>query len=441
MQAPDAIAAQSVLAAASLAAQAHADVLLPYGQSRPLSLFMLTIAGSGDRKTTADREALSPVVRREEELQAVYQVDRQSWAVASAAWAAEKRRIEADRKLDFERRKMALSLLGPEPEPPIRPFLVAPDPTYEGLVKAWTTAPASMGIFSAEGGQFIGGHGMAQESRLRTAAGYSEAWDGQAIKRVRAIDGVSILRGRRLSMHLMVQPEAATLFLADPVLRDQGLLSRVLVAAPNSIAGSRYYREPGHADETAIRAYAERLLSLLEAPWPLARDRSQGLEPRILLLSTDAIFQWREFYDAVERQCGPVGSYRSVRDLAAKIAEHAARIAGVLAIVEDFEAPAISGACMANALVLVQWYLDEAVRLQQACRTDSGLLRAQALLDWLSSREDRDVPFSDVMRLGPSGTRIKKDAEAAIETLKAHGWIEEASARPRVIRVLAAGHV
>ena len=37
------------------AAQAHADVALPYGQPRPLSLFLLTIAGSGDRKTTADR--------------------------------------------------------------------------------------------------------------------------------------------------------------------------------------------------------------------------------------------------------------------------------------------------------------------------------------------------------------------------------------------------
>src|SRR4051812_38492680 len=36
VQAPDAIAAQSVLAAASLAAQAHADVLMPYGQRRPL---------------------------------------------------------------------------------------------------------------------------------------------------------------------------------------------------------------------------------------------------------------------------------------------------------------------------------------------------------------------------------------------------------------------
>jgi hypothetical protein len=85
---------------------------------------------------------------------------------------------------------------------------------------------------------------MAPDSKLRTAAGYSELCDGQPIKPVRALDGVSILRGRRLSMHLMVQPEASSLFLSDPVLRDQGLLSRVLVAAPDSIAGTRRYRAP-----------------------------------------------------------------------------------------------------------------------------------------------------------------------------------------------------
>lgn len=40
VQVPPAMAAQSVLAAAALAAQGHADVMLPYGQPRPLSLYL-----------------------------------------------------------------------------------------------------------------------------------------------------------------------------------------------------------------------------------------------------------------------------------------------------------------------------------------------------------------------------------------------------------------
>lgn len=51
VQVPEAIAAQSVLAVAALACQAHADVMLPYGQKRPLSLDFVTIAASGARKT------------------------------------------------------------------------------------------------------------------------------------------------------------------------------------------------------------------------------------------------------------------------------------------------------------------------------------------------------------------------------------------------------
>lgn len=42
VRAPLAVGAQSVLAAASLIAQAHADVRLPIGQTRPLSQFFVT---------------------------------------------------------------------------------------------------------------------------------------------------------------------------------------------------------------------------------------------------------------------------------------------------------------------------------------------------------------------------------------------------------------
>ncbi|MBK8863463.1 MAG: DUF3987 domain-containing protein [Betaproteobacteria bacterium] len=61
VQAPDSLAAGSVLAAAALAAQPHADVLLPHGQRAPLSLNIITGAGSGDRKSATDQVACWPV--------------------------------------------------------------------------------------------------------------------------------------------------------------------------------------------------------------------------------------------------------------------------------------------------------------------------------------------------------------------------------------------
>ena len=56
VQAPLAVCAQSVLAAATLAVQGHSDVELPTGQARPVSGYFLTVAGSGERKTSADHE-------------------------------------------------------------------------------------------------------------------------------------------------------------------------------------------------------------------------------------------------------------------------------------------------------------------------------------------------------------------------------------------------
>ncbi|WP_187274704.1 MULTISPECIES: YfjI family protein [unclassified Methylobacterium] len=437
VQAPAAIAAQSVLAAASLAVQAHADVRMPYGQRRPLSLYLVSSASSGDRKSTTDNEALWPVTRREDALQEMYGRDHQEWLVTYAAWSAEKKKIEGDRKLGFEDRRFALTTLGPEPQPPIRPVLTSAEPTFEGLIKSWPSMPAAQGVFSAEGGQFTGGHGMAQENRLRTAAGFSVLWDGKPVTRVRALDGVSVLKGRRLAMHLMVQPEAAAAFMSDPVLRDQGLLSRILVAAPDSIAGTRLFRVATAADAEQIRRYHARMLSLLEG-WPSVIDHAQGLQPRELPMSEAAEARWRDFYNWIEERSGPQGDLRLVRDFASKAAEHAARIAGVLAIVADEHALEISAEIMTAAARLATWYTDEATRLQQACRTDPALLRAQALLDWLRARDEQDVKFSDILRLGPAPTRTKKEADAAVRTLMEHNLVEEVRERPRLIRVAGA---
>jgi hypothetical protein len=436
VQVPEAIAAQSVLAAAALASQAHADVVLPYGQTRPLSLFFVTVAASGDRKSTADNEALWPIRKREKTLKEEHEKEHRLWSIAHAVWNAEKKKIENNRKMDFDARREALTDLGPEPERPLHPFLTAPEPTIEGLVKAWVTAPAALGIFTAEGGMFIGGHGMSQDNRLRTAAGYSEMWDGHSIKRIRSLDGVSILHGRRLSMHLMVQHEAAAQFLADPLLRDQGLLSRMLVAAPDSIAGTRFYRDTAPADDAAIHSYGARILSILEGWWPLVEGRRNELEPRALTITAEAAHAWRAFYDHVEGQCGPGSDLRPVQDFAAKAAEHAARIAGVLTIVNDFRATEIGIEAMHSALTLADWYVAEAVRLQRAARTDPRLLLAQQLLDWMRERGEDVIGFRDVIRLGPSAVRTKAAADEALAVLAVHGWIEEVSARPRRVRLV-----
>lgn len=433
VQVPEAIAAQSVLAVASLAACSHADVLLPYGQARPLALFFMTVAASGDRKSTADNEALRPVYDHEKNLRDEFDAAVKNWWIEHVAWTAEKRKIENNRQLDFSGRKKQLTALGDEPKKPLSPFRIVNDLTVEGLTKNWPDAHAALGVFTAEGGVFTAGHAMNDDNRLKTAAMLSELWDGKTVKRVRALDGITILAGRRLSMHVMLQPHAAGSFLSSAVLRDQGLLSRILVAHPESLVGTRLYREPQDVDLRSIDAYAARLLAVFEEPAALSPNSRNQLQPRPLPLSPDARGHWIAFHDHVERQCSKQGELAAIRDFAAKAAEHAARIAGVLTIIANTEAQEIGAGEMHCALAIADWYVAEAARLQQAGVIDSELRRAAELLDWLKAQPRGEATFREILRCGPNQTRTKVEAENALTVLASHRLIVEVSQRPRTI--------
>lgn len=221
VQVPVEMAAQAVLAAASLAVYSYGDILMPFGQTRPLSLFCVAIAASGDRKTSADIEAMWPLDRREAVLREENIEAMREWRIEHAAWLAEQRKIEGS-KSDFSQRKADLAQLGDEPERPLEPNVLSESPTVEGLIKHWPTSHAALGMFSAEGSMFTAGHGMLAENQLKTAATLSAAWDGRPIKRIRAGDDISVLPGRRLALHLMIQPDAAADFLSSPSLATKG---------------------------------------------------------------------------------------------------------------------------------------------------------------------------------------------------------------------------
>jgi Protein of unknown function (DUF3987) len=133
VQCPQAIAGQSVLAVATPAVQAHADLELPQATTVPLSSFFLTVAHSGDRKSTADRKALWPIRRREKSLQGQYDDAMPAYMNRQASWEASRQKILGDRKLAREDKDVGLEQLGPPPRAPLTPLLTCPEPTFEGL--------------------------------------------------------------------------------------------------------------------------------------------------------------------------------------------------------------------------------------------------------------------------------------------------------------------
>ena len=102
IQCPTACAANSVLSVASLAAQGRANVVLPIGQGKPapLSLFLLTVLDSGERKSSADSMALKPVRDYETELAELTAADRVRHASKLAAHDANHKHLTSKHKAD-----------------------------------------------------------------------------------------------------------------------------------------------------------------------------------------------------------------------------------------------------------------------------------------------------------------------------------------------------
>ena len=366
-QAPDAICANAVLAAASLAAQAHADVVLPTGSAKPLSLYCVTVAASGERKSSVDEMALAPIRQREAELREAYEAELRLHRDDADAHGAAKDRLLKDKRLRGDRAalRQALHDLGPAPEPPLAPILLADNPTVEGLERLFMVGQPAVGLFTAEGGKLIGGHLLNDDNRMKAGATLNLFWDGAPIPRIRAGDGATKMPGRRLAVHLMVQPEIAARMLCDPTLNHLGTLARFLVVAPETSAGTRLWREVPPEADLALLRYGEALLALLRKR-PATGDRPNELRPVALPLSPAARAMWIGFHDAVERDLAPAAELAPVRALGAKLAEHAARIAGVLTLAEASDAEEVGDAAMEAGIVLARHYAQEALRLADA---------------------------------------------------------------------------
>ncbi|HQS99903.1 MAG TPA: DUF3987 domain-containing protein [Thiobacillus sp.] len=422
VRAPLAICAQSVLGAAALAVQAHADVLLD-GRRTPLSLFLMTLADSGERKSAIDKPALYPVLRREKRLIDDFDVAKRDYERELDAWKAA--RADALRGGGKARDKAtiarALAQVGDEPAPPLAPILLAGEPTLEGLLKLLAIGQPSIGLFSAEGGQFVGGHAMSQDNALKTSAGLSALWDGSAVDRVRAGEGASKLYGRRVSCHLMMQPRVAAELLGSELVSEQGLIARFLIAQPESAAGGRQYVEANPEDTPEIRAYTGRLLDRLEAPLPIRADTRNELEPRPLPLSPGARRLWIEFHDAVEREI--VGEFAPIKAFASKAAEHVLRLAGVLRLIDDLDAKEIDEAALRRAIALGEFYLAEALRLAGSAQADPELTAAAKLYAWMVEGDRVFVSTVEIYRTGPAHVRSASRARELLKILAMHGHV------------------
>jgi len=429
IKAPQAICCQSVLAVANLAVQAHADIMID-GRSFPLSEFFISIALSGDRKTSADQAALTPVINYQKDLLEEYKKRHERYEREYALWKVDYDEALKRRKTTQERR-IALEALPPAPTPPFYPQLTTEEPTYEGIVKLLQGGRPALGLFSDESGRFFGGYAMSPEQRLKTMAGLSALWDGRLVTRTRVGDGSLILYGRRFCAHFLMQPLVAETILGDPLAHDQGFLSRCLIVAPQSTLGRQHYSNKDLTEKKVYQRYCQRLSNLLRTQLPLKIDPitkgpTNELIPRSLGMAHKGKELWVQFHDWVQDNLHADGIFRPISGIAAKAAEHALRLAGTMALVDDLNTPVISRTHIKNGITLAHFYLIEALRLFHTAKTNPDILIAEKVLEWLRARESSErnlVSLPEVYQFGPNMVRDKTTALRIMQILTDHNWV------------------
>ncbi len=270
---PVSMSANGVLSALSLGAQAIANVETRDGRSIPLSLYALTVAESGDRKSALDNVVLYAVQQLEKQKYLQYQTERKAYDEAKRKWDALPKKERDTTPFDME-----------EPQNTAQ---VIENTNSEGAFRQLKEGAPSVAFFSNEAGTLFGGQAYMKDNVLKSITFFSSLWDGKSIDKLRAGEGFSRLYNRRACAHFMLQPVLAEKILADELLLGQGFLARFLVAWPATLRGTRIYESVNVRTHHAAQTFYAACEQLLQMP-PRVDAESGGLILDSLCLADNA---------------------------------------------------------------------------------------------------------------------------------------------------------
>lgn len=426
-QAPVALVVNSALAALSLAGQHVADVERDAGLRGPASLFVVTIAGSGERKSAVDGWFSRPLRGWERDRRSELADADSRYRAAVDRWTAEHDGIAAALKAAARKGSdttaLGLRLEAHElrrPVPVRLPRLFYVDSSTEKLVAHMADAHGwpSAASWSAEAGTIVGGYAFGEDSRLRSATTLNALWSGEPLYVDRIGRGSVRAEGRRLTLNWAMQPGVFAEFRGRGrgIVRATGLFARCLIAEPPSRLGVRPYRS-APASMPGFDRFAGNLTELLSHPLPL--DEAGALVPPVVRFSPAARSAWIIVHDMIEAALGRGGELHAVADWAAKASEHVARLAVLFEMIERAGVPSeVSEHSIAGAAALVLWYAREVVRI---IGDGEGPTSDAADLEHFIAQHGGMLPRRTVHNGGPAVVRDGRRLDAAVEVLHAAG--------------------
>lgn len=423
---PLSMIASSVLAVLSVVCSQLVNVARFPGIATPTSLYLLSVAGSGYRKTFIDNMIMKVLDNFQTEAVGLMKKDVARHTAERMNWKAD--RIGIEKRLrgelgEHERQDLVdklEELLLNEPMPLYAPRIKYRDVTQEALARGLHRTPSLL-VHSNDAGRILNSRLMSNHSF------FNDSWGGDDIIVDRVSTESFVVKDPRLTLSLMVQEKTFRNYLRGKghLAEDSGFLYRFLICQPDSLEGMRFSQNYT-GSWMNLQIFHARIREILLTWLPV-----NGVYPerKLLELSTGARLQLNWFANEVEADLGPGGLLSDVKGSGSKAAEQAARLAALFHNFEGDDGP-ISEEMMSRATYIIAWYLKEFKRLfGTLVQTPTPWVDAQTLETeihrLLNKRPDATcVPRHYLLTNGPKPRMNKTRLDPALEVLMTQNKIE-----------------
>ena len=441
-QAPQALIAASALGVISLACQNRIDVCRLKNLRGPVSLFLLTLAESGERKSTVDKLLMEPLYQLEENLFEKYTHDLTVWRNDEAIFNIEKKSLMSKLKSEIRRNKDHLptneklkALLASHPKTPVRFKQIFSDATPAAIKDYLCGYWRSVGIMSDEAGTIFNGY------TLNELPFINKMWDGAMFPVERKSEPEKLIRDARMTLSLMVQPDIFKGYIKrkGDMAKGIGFFARCLICQPGSTQGNRQITSPVVSTEY-LPIFHQRLMKIVNES--IAGNNEN--DRLCLRFTVEAEKRWIAFSNNVEYEMGILGRLSNFKDYASKMAENMARIAALLHHFNGDEGD-ISLLTVEAAVEISTWYVREYVRLfSKPQEFTLAISEADELYWWINNYCIRLkaswITKNTVLQYGPNKFRNRSKANELLNTLYSQNRIL-AEKRGKTVFIAIAGSI
>jgi hypothetical protein len=358
------------------------------GYTEPLSFWAVTPMDPATRKSQVLKRATKPLTDWEERqrfnLKKSIKIRRIERENTFALIKALRTKFAKAKPIDRQAIEDEIIDLEDTIEPEIvAPQLWAQDCTPENTAMIMAKNHERVSVIAAEGGilDTLGGRYNSGVANLDL---YLQSFSGDSVKVNRVNRDDIFLNDPALSLGLLPQPQVIKALGAKAEFTGRGFMGRPLYFIPKSNLGNRTLDTEPIPEQTK-KNYIQTVNTLLKLK-PI--ENSDGTtDPHILKLSPEAFQEWRDFYNAIERNMATGCRFEHCRDWAGKTPGRAARLAGLFhcAInpVEPWLVP-VSLETMEQALDVTTVSCDHALKIFSLMGSDPSIEAAGRVLEWIT---------------------------------------------------------